>query len=104
MTRSIEGWRERAEAVEALEPLIVHLAGRYRPWAMEWEDACQEARLAAVIAVDSYEEGRGAKLSTWVTMRIMSRFRDLSHRVIWRDRPRVEVSVAGLEIPGPGHE
>lgn len=75
------------------ESLLVTVVSRYRPYAMEWEDAMQEARIAALLALRSWDPARGATESHWVYCQAAGRLRYLATKKEFRVKPKVERSL-----------
>lgn len=103
MSASLPPARNEEEALLALvDPMLKSLATKRRPWQMEWEDAYQEARVAAILAIRGFDGEAGTKLSTWVYTRVSSRFRDLSRGFKRREAHEVAVADPGAVLEARG--
>lgn len=74
------------ELVKQFEPACYRYAQGLASEGMDPEDFVQELRIAALLAIRSWEEGKGAKLSTWVINGIKLRVRTLVSGPVWSRR------------------
>ena len=69
--------------------VALHLAQRKRLPPDQWDDAISEGYLGYLEAVDTWREGKGASLKSWIYFKVNSRV-DRMRRSEWRWGRRVE--------------